>query len=96
VIGRWYSIKRQWCCRPQNAQRIGTLPRRNMTRLRASVLSTVSRLRPVVAQENCMLACTRIVILRLTVEAVRSRNATFDEQRMVLINDAYSAGTPWR
>src|SRR5712671_4947697 len=35
-----------------------------MTRLRVSVLSWVSRLRPVVAQENCMLACTRIVILR--------------------------------
>jgi hypothetical protein len=31
----------------------------------ASVLSWVSKLRPVVAQENCRLACTSMAVLRL-------------------------------
>jgi hypothetical protein len=65
MSGRWYLIRRQWCCRPQNAQRIATLACRNMTRLRASVLSWVSNLRPLAAQENCRLARTRITVLRV-------------------------------
>ena len=58
------SISRQQCCWPQKLQAIDIWPRRNIARLRFSVLSWVSRCRPVVAQLNWILACTRIVALR--------------------------------
>ena len=55
-----------------------------MTRLLVSVLSSVCRLWPVVVQENCSLACTRIVILRLRWRLLEP--CSFHEQRMILIN----------
>jgi hypothetical protein len=50
-------------------------------RLRFSVLSWVSNLRPLAAQENCRLARTRITVLRVCRRRVPRKGDTLYEQR---------------